>query len=211
LTFLLWSLSGAAALVYWALSQHPGVSLLRSLVKGLALAPVVVFALLSGAPLIALALALCSLGDVCLSRAGERAFLAGLSAFALGHLGWIAVFAVGFPLDFAGLFSGLKGLALAVMFGLALFMARLLLPHAGGLRLPVAIYLCIILAMGLVALATPSWGVIAGALLFMVSDSVLGAQTFVLSPGTRLERLANALIWPLYWGAIVVLTLNCLA
>ena len=66
----------------------------------------------------------------------------------------------------------------------------------------------IIIAMGLAALATPLPLLIAGAALFMASDTLLGLQTFVLAAGNPRERIANALIWPLYWGAIVLLTLG---
>lgn len=210
MTFFLWSLSGAAAVVYWAMSLRAGESISRSCIKGLALVPLVVFALMSGASAVAVALALCSFGDVCLSRRGEPAFLAGLSAFALGHLAWIAVFVLRFDVDFASLSNVPKAVVLGGMVLLAVVMARILLPRAGALRVPVACYICVILGMGLVALTTPSWAVIAGAMLFMSSDMLLGLQTFALPEGARDERLANALIWPLYWAAIVVLTLACL-
>ena len=206
----LWSVSGAAALVYWAMSLRDSVSWSRSVIKGLAVGSLVVVALIAGAPWVALALALCSLGDVCLSRPGENAFLAGLSAFALGHLAWIVIFIRLFGLDLNALFSGVRPFALVAMGCLGVYMLFMLLPRAGALKGPVAGYVAIIIAMGLTALSTPSLKLIAGAVLFMASDTLLGLQTFVLQKGAATERQANVLIWPLYWGAIVVLTLGVL-
>ena len=43
-------------------------------------------------PLLAVALGLCALGDLALSRPGERAFLAGVASFAAGHLAYVWLF-----------------------------------------------------------------------------------------------------------------------
>lgn len=170
--------------------------------------PLAIAALLAGMPALAIALALCSLGDVVLSRPGDKAFLGGLIAFALGHLAWIAVFFIGLSPDPAHLAAPL---AFALLLGLAVLagvMVRVLLPNAGDLRLPVAGYIGIIIAMGICGLMTAVPLVVLGALAFAASDTLLGLQTFVLVRGDRAERWANVLIWPLYWGAIVLLTLG---
>ena len=202
-----WALAGAAGLVYWVLSLREGHSVFRSTVKGLAVAPLALLAAAQGAWAVALALALCSLGDVVLSRPGERAFLGGLIAFAVGHLAWIAVFATRFGLSGTQLVTPGRLLALIAVGVLALVMARVLLPRAGALRGPVAVYLGIIFCMALAALATPVPLIVAGALLFVGSDALLGLQTFALTAGTAPERVANGLIWPLYWGAIALMSL----
>lgn len=203
-----WLLTGAAAALYWVMSLTEGHGILRSLIKGLSVAPLAVFAYVQGAAAVAAALGLCALGDVVLSRPGERAFLGGLIAFALGHLAWIAVFAFYLGIDPARLWTPLMMLLIAGLVVLAVAMACLMLPKAAALKVPVGVYICIIIAMGLTAFATASGFVIAGAVLFACSDALLGLQTFVLTRGERPERLANALIWPLYWGAIVLLTLG---
>lgn len=201
-----WSLCLCAAAVYWVLSLSDGVSWARTSVKGLAVAPLAVMALGQGAPLVALALALCSLGDVVLSRPGDRAFLGGLIAFALGHLGWIWVF-VALGVSGPAIFAGVVPMLLLVgMVMLAAGLARVILPHAGALRGPVAVYVLIIVAMGVAAIGTATAMIIAGAVLFIFSDALLGLQKFVLRAGAWPERGANALIWPLYWGAIALLT-----
>ncbi|WP_120504660.1 lysoplasmalogenase family protein [Sulfitobacter mediterraneus] len=205
---MIWALTGAAAAIYWALTLSKGHSVFRSAVKGLSVFPLAIAALVAGMPALAMALALCSLGDVVLSRPGDKAFLGGLIAFALGHLVWIAVFFIRLSPDPAHLAAPL---AFALLLGLAVLagvMVRVLLPNAGDLRLPVAVYIGIIIAMGICGLMTAVPLVVSGALAFAASDTLLGLQTFVLARGDRAERWANVLIWPLYWGAIVLLTLG---
>ena len=190
------------------MSFNDSFSYIRSAAKDLALVPLVVLAPVSGVPIVALALALafCSLGDVILTRPGYKCFLLGLIAFAIGHLVWVVCFILILGADFTQLQEEAKIRTLLGLALLALIIARALLPRAGTLRVPVAIYICIIIAMGVTALAAPSLLVLTCALLFMASDTLLGIQTFLLTRKSRAERLVNALIWPLYWGAIVLLT-----
>ena len=136
---MLWAISSVSALIYWALTLRAGHSWGRSAVKGMALLPLVTLALWQDAPLVALALALCSLGDVILSRPGEGAFLAGLVAFALGHLGWIVVFANRPGLEAHRLNDPLAIVLLAGLAVLIVVVARRILPRAGALRLPVSV------------------------------------------------------------------------
>lgn len=197
-----------SALVYWWLTLRPGYSAARTAIKGMALLPLIPMAVSAGSPSVALALLLCSLGDMILSRPGEKAFLGGLIAFAMGHLGWMAVFVAVVGVSAATLadFWLLGALVLALAVGLAAVM----LPRTGALRGPVVGYIAVIVAMTLTALATGNAWIMAGAFLFMASDALLGLQTFVLVTGDRPERIANALIWPLYWSAVVFLTLAAL-
>lgn len=206
-----WLIASGAAAVYWALSLRDGHGWLRSEIKGLAVAPLAVMALAQGAPLVALALALCSLGDVVLSRPGQGAFLGGLIAFALGHIAWIAVFTFDVTLVPELIVEPLRLILLGVLAVLAVMMSRLLIPHAGDLKIPVAVYLGVIILMTITALMVPPMIIVAGAALFAASDTLLGLQTFVFERSTQRERTANAFIWPLYWGAIVLLTLGALA
>ena len=205
---MFWAIASGAALAYWVLSIGTGHPWWRTAVKGLAVAPLAVLALIQAMPIVALALILCSLGDMVLSRPGKGAFLGGLIAFALGHLVWIAVFFLNVSVTPEVLVEPVRVLFLCVLAVLALFMTRTLIPRAKDLKGPVAAYIIIIVAMGVAALATSSVTIIAGALLFAASDTLLGLQTFVLAGGTRQERMANALIWPLYWLAIAFLTIG---
>lgn len=134
---------------------------------------------------------LCSLaGDVLLIWPRER-FVAGLVCFLLAHLCYIAAFTVA---DGARALSAWGGAALLLYGAL---MLRLLWPRLGKLKAPVVVYVAAILLMAWLALNRWLAGeagsalVLAGALLFVASDSALawnrfrgefkGAQAVVLS------------------------------
>lgn len=156
------------------------------------------------APWLAVAgLALGALGDFFLSRPGERAFLAGMAAFAGGHLAYAALcYDLG-----VGALPTAPALALTVVgSGAAVYIA----PRAGAaLCWPVRGYIGVILAMALAALGVRAPLVTAGALLFMASDFLLALQLFVL-PAGRSHRAAGYAVWALYWPAQVLILLGAL-
>ncbi len=127
-------------------------------------------------------------GDVALLGDGETAFMSGLGAFALGHLAYVA----------AALSAGtdpvwaLPGVAFVVAL-LGFRFASRTLPGAvahGGRVLggAVVFYAVVISAMVISAWATTIWLAAVGAMLFAVSDWVLGHQRFVGPlPGGRLS------------------------
>ncbi len=198
----LWAGAAACALIYLPMAaQPPGFA--RSVLKTASVALLALAALLTGAPwLLAVALGLCALGDLFLSRDGEGAFMAGVGAFAAGHLVYAVLFLTRSEGD-AGLLVQLPGaVILAVLAVLGLAMARVLAPRAGALKGPVLAYIPIILGMGAAALTLPfgSW-VFAAACAFMLSDMVLAAETFVLAEDHALRRITPFAVWPLYWGA----------
>lgn len=147
----------------------------------------------------AIALAAGCAGDVALLSDGQRAFLAGLGSFAVGH----AAYVVGLRhLRAPGPAVAATGPRLALLGGLAL--GPLLAQVAGrrdpGLRAPVAAYAALL--AGTAASATHLDTAVprearlllgAGAWLFLVSDSVLGLRAFVLTgPAPWAERTVMA-------------------
>ncbi|UWR79117.1 lysoplasmalogenase [Phaeobacter inhibens] len=196
------------ALLYLGLTARPP-SALRSLSKTLAVLLLAVAAWLGAGPLLlTLALGLCAVGDFCLSREGEGAFMAGVGAFAAGHLVYISLFLGQGDSDFARLIQlpQLVGVLVLAVAGLA--MVRLLAPRAGALKGPVLAYVPIILGMGLAALTLPLGGGLTGlalvlpaAVAFMASDIVLAFETFVLAEDHPARRVTPYVVWPLYWGA----------
>lgn len=192
------------ALSYLPLTARPE-SLLRSVVKTASVALLAIAALGTAPPLLAVALALCALGDWLLSRPGEQAFMGGIAAFAAGHLAYVALFLshpASVPVRLA---QGLPLLLALALIALGVIMARRLAPRAGVLKGPVLAYIPIILGMGIAALTlTPAGAlmlILPAALMFIASDLILAAETFVLQDTHPARKWTPYAVWPLYWGA----------
>ena len=203
-------LSAALAAVYLYMIDLPQ-SWKKSAVKTGSIALLCLLCLREGGPaLLAAALALSALGDLLLSREGERYFLGGLAAFLLAHLAYVALF--------AGAGEGIATLAqpgaIAASLALAAICAvllRALLGHIPAeLRLPVCAYTAAILAMGVTSLATGRPMVVAGALMFMASDSILAWERFAEPAGSpRRPPMRNA-VWALYYVGQALIALGFL-
>jgi uncharacterized membrane protein YhhN len=128
---------------------------------------------------LALALGLSALGDFALSRPGDRAFLIGMLAFALGHLIYAGLFYSG------GLVAlgGLQAVSVVVVAAAALWLGPLFASKAGPLAIPVLIYVAIIGLMGASAVLQSSGPgqtiTTIGALMFMLSDAYIGQEKFL--------------------------------
>jgi uncharacterized membrane protein YhhN len=116
-------------------------------------------------------------GDVLLMLPSDR-FAAGLASFLIAHLCYVAAFTREAGLQPAPL--ALLSLLVAVS-----FLYRRLSPGLGGLRIPVIVYMGVIVVMAWQALArctvVPGAGPLlaaAGALLFATSDSALALARF---------------------------------
>jgi uncharacterized membrane protein YhhN len=116
-------------------------------------------------------------GDVFLMLPSDR-FIPGLVSFLIGHLWYIAAFAHGRP--FRTAFSPLVVFAL---YGIVIYLV--LSPHLGAVKGPVALYIVVILIMGWQSCAR--WSALrtraallaaAGAVLFIISDSILAVNRF---------------------------------
>ena len=124
----------------------------------------------------------CLIGDICLALPGEKAFRAGLVVFLLGHV-------------FYGIaFSRLIGLSAwfspaAILFWLFSLLAFLWLrPYLKAMLVPVGIYILVITSMVTGAWAVFAgtslsfggrWFVLAGALLFYLSDLFVARNQFI--------------------------------
>lgn len=203
---LLMLISGVCAWIYLIRYCHAAASWPKTLVKTLAVMPLALIAVLSGGPvLLAAALVLCGLGDYLLSRDTQPMFITGVAAFAAGHLAYVAMF-LSHPMSDVGRLAWPEFWPLTVLlavFGMA--MMRLLFAHAGALRFAVIGYIPVILAMALAALTVPMQGaltlVLPAAALFLLSDTVLSLQEFVLPHRHRARRFSPFLIWSTYWLA----------
>ncbi len=197
LTLLLVTSVGAAA-VYGLGYLHAPPSARRSLFKTLPVAVLACAVPAFGGPvLLAIALGLSALGDLALSRAGQRAFIAGLAAFLLAHVAYMLLF---WPTGGVGGILPWQGAALVFVVVTAGGALAWLWPGLGALRGAVTVYVVAIAMMAVAAiLRTGTWPLLAGAALFMLSDLVLGAETFRLPASAR--RWTAPAIWVSYYLA----------
>lgn len=166
----------------------------------------------AGGPwLLTLALMLCAAGDffLAIEQMDKRFFLAGLGAFLAGHIAYVVLF-VALPQPDAAL----PQLALAVvgvaMVAVALGMGRRLFPVTGELQWPVTAYIAVILIMGLASLWNGAALIVAGAASFMVSDSILAAERFLMKPGSPFRQFAGPAVWITYFAAQVLILFGVL-
>jgi uncharacterized membrane protein YhhN len=118
-------------------------------------------------------LALGAVGDVCLLGAGKRWFMAGLATFLGCHVAYIV--AIG---HVAPITDWLGALAVPALIAASLALAWLR-PHLGRMTAPVTIYVAVITAMVIGALATRRTSLALGAVLFFASDLAVARQRFV--------------------------------
>ena len=190
---LLLLLSAVAGLGYLALPH-------AIVLKGLSVTLLAILALQARRRLLALGLLISSCGDVLLGF-GNRYFLAGLATFLCAHLVYIVLFLgrrrkprsdVAFPL-------------LMAIYGIAF--GAWLAPSLGSLRVPVFLYIAAILTMAAAAYRAnyrSPW-VLCGAILFVISDSLLGAGRFKTP-----VPLGGILVWCTYYAAQCAITLGVL-
>ncbi|MDX8455447.1 lysoplasmalogenase family protein [Mesorhizobium sp. VK9D] len=203
--------SFVAAVIYaFALDMPPKWT--RTAAKTLAVAFLAVLAATQGGPLLLVAaLGLSAVGDAFLSRDGEKAFLGGLASFLAAHFVYVALFVrVGGGLDLliAESWRGAIALAMAA-FGI-LMLAALWRRVGPQLRVPIAVYVAAILAMGISALTTGNAWVIAGAVLFIASDGLLAAERFLLAAISPHRVWMRYAVWVLYYAAQLAITLGIL-
>ena len=113
-------------------------------------------------------------GDVCLLPAINR-FVAGLGSFLVGHV----LYAIGLALMVDGI--GLVVLGIVIAAALITVMARPILAGLRGsrLRTPVTAYMVAVGILVVLGIASGRPAMAAGAVLFAVSDGLLGSDRFV--------------------------------
>ncbi len=197
-----------AALLF---AENRGSIRLKWILKPLASACFVVLALHNGGlessfgQLIVAGLIFCMAGDILLIPPAPPAFLAGMGAFAIGHVAYIGAF-VAYGVSFS-LITVVAALAMGL---LLLLILRWLWPHLEAFRYPVATYCLIIGVMVVASLATttptsvtPHLPLTIGAVSFAVSDIAVARDQFV-------HRSFFNRLWglPLYYGAQLLLAMS---
>lgn len=134
----------------------------------------------------------------------ERLFVPGLCAFLAAHLVYTALFAANRS-RWQRIEMPRRILLIAVPI-YVLLISVWLVPDAGPLKIPVTVYIFAITAMAITALGSRfGRGVAAGALLFMLSDSLLAIGKF---NGPFPGR--GYLVWATYYAAQYLITTGVL-
>ena len=196
------------AAVLYLLMLRQGTSWWLSVAKTLSTSLLAIIAWHMGGPALLIAgLALSALGDLFLSRDGEKAFISGLVSFLIAHVAYIVLFAsvgqspavlLSMPLVLPAL--GLIAVSLALL--------RIILRHVSDeLRLPVMVYCTALVLMGLTAFATERALIIAGAVMFVASDATLAWEKFVEPAVSARKPPMRFAVWVLYYAAQVTFLL----
>lgn len=133
-------------------------------------------------------------------------FVPGLGSFLVSHIVYTILFVL--VMRETGMNgAGRKGLALAVAI-IGVLLARWLAPDLGDLTVPVMAYIAVIACMTICAALTPftSRRVIIGAVLFMLSDSLIALGKFK----TGFPGIHHA-VWATYFAAQYCITTGFLA
>ena len=203
MTELLGIVSLAAALAYGLWLTHQPPSWYRTVVKTAAVAALAGAAFFAGQPLLlVLALAFSALGDAFLAGDAKKWLQPGMAAFFVAHILYVPLFlGVGSGLAEFSYVGWRLGAAVATLVVGALLVRWLWLSF-GQMRFMVAFYILAILAMVASSFTLPASyaACMAGAVMFMASDSILAVQLFKDETAFGRPRLAGLLVWFLYWG-----------
>lgn len=189
------------ALSYGIIYVGGAPSVTRTFLKTASIGLLAIVSLLAGGlAVLTSALALSALGDAFLSRDGERNFLFGLISFLLAHIAYIILFfGTGKGLAVSGDSLWIYAIGFAIILSAADTLRRLW-PNLNALRWPVVVYTGAICIMGLAALTLiykPF--VIAGALMFMMSDTILAHEQFFWPDQHPIRRYSPYAVWTLYF------------
>lgn len=187
--------------VYFLFYCYQPSSPAKVIIKSASTALLSLAAFILGVPLLGLALAASSLGDAFLAFDSEKTFMAGVGSFAAAHILYIILF-LQHPLsDLNQLTQGFSLYAAITILCLIAVMAIILWPRTKELRIPVMIYIPIIAAMGISALTINNNIIITAAALFMLSDTILALEIFVVDDRSRIRKLMPFAVWLTYWPA----------
>jgi len=149
-----------------------------------------------------LGLVLSFLGDAFLIGESRQAFLAGLAAFLLAHIAYIASFVIN------GVNLRWMGIAAIPVIAIALAVSAWLAPHTPAeLALPVKLYIAVISGMVIAAVGTRGKGgpvlILVGAVLFFLSDLSVASLRLV-------QTNFPMYVWglPLYYAGQLCLALS---
>ena len=158
------------------LEPYPGNFILKA-IPAISLA-VLAFIAVGGSrgKLLFASLLFCAAADVALELAGGKYFVAGLGLFLIAHI----LFIITFSRDFKFQISKIPAIILLVVY--SMMMAFLLTPSLKEMAIPVYIYMTALTLVGIFASlrAVRNDFTLYGAIFFIVSDSVLAVNKFMM-------------------------------
>jgi uncharacterized membrane protein YhhN len=167
-------------------------------------------ALFARSRLLAAGLLFGALGDALLAWSPST-FLYGALAFLIGHLFYIALFirsglGIRAPMQPPRLISALALIAAAFV------MTSLLVPSDNELFAPLSAYTGVLTAMAIISFTLPTtrWLVMAGAVLFFISDGFVAWNMFHHDPDPTLAYWRSFAGWMIYWGGQAAICIGAL-
>lgn len=202
------ALSVASAALYGFVYLDRPPSLVRAVVKTLFMAPLALAFMLAQAPLLLIVgIVASAFGDWFLALDKKWTLPAGIGAFLLAQLAYLALF-----LTYAHADDPLtpRYLAMGAIAATVLVFLLWLWPKLGPLAFGVVPYSLAIGAMAIASFNLP-WAnapVMAGAVSFVISDGVLSAELFKLAPEAKARRITGPVVWWTYVAAQLLITLG---
>ncbi len=199
------ALSAVLALAYGAFgsSLYEGAPpyVIGTLFKASGIIALGLIAFIARSRLLAAGLLFGALGDALLAWSPET-FLYGAFAFLIGHLFYIALFLrAGIGVG-AALKSPTRTIGAIALIIAALVMTSLLVPRDNAMFVPLSVYTGVLTLMALCSFTLPAarWLVMAGAVLFFISDGFVAWNMFHTDPDPTLAFWRSFAGWMVYWA-----------
>ncbi|WP_135210720.1 lysoplasmalogenase [Vitreimonas flagellata] len=205
MTRILLALSTLLAIAYGAFgsSLYEGAPpyVVGTIFKASSIVILGVIALIARSRLLAAGLSFGALGDALLAWSPET-FLYGAFAFLIGHLFYITLFLRNGLGVGAALKSPPRRLGALALIVACVVMTYLLVPRDNPMFAPLAVYTGVLTLMALCSftLATTRWLVMAGAVIFFISDGFVAWNMFHHDPDPTLAYWRNFAGWMIYWA-----------
>lgn len=198
------ALAGAAALVYGLFFLGKAPSWPRALLKTTFMAALTAaFAAAHAPPPLLIALGAAAAGDFFLAFDKKWILPLGILSFLIAQLLYLAIFFGLWLLAPDGAPLWPRYVAMALIIAASLGFLVWMGPKLGWMALGVVPYALAITAMACMATWLPwaAWPAILGVVLFLISDFVLAAELFRLSPDAPVRRITVPVVWWTYAAA----------
>ena len=139
-----------------------------------------VLALRHKSVLLGIALGFSATGDALLAIDGAKLFVPALASFLVTHVMYAAIF-MRVSRDAPIAIGASRSIGMILLIVFAIGFSIVLWPHLGALAIPVMVYIAAIVTMAVLSFRIPQMIVPLGAVLFMVSDSLIALEKFLWS------------------------------